>query len=71
MSIRYKWVRFKGNRWEIVELIGRPKTECVLRMGDERWVDTKLIVEYGPGVYFPKRCFHSTQKLSSRGGLTK
>lgn len=71
MSTRYKWVRFKGNRWEIVELVGKPKTEYVLRMYEESKWDTKLIVEYGPGVDLPKRCFRSTQKLSSRGGWTK
>ena len=64
---QYKWVRFKGRRWEIVELIGKISCTSVLRMNKKGFFYTKLIVEYGPGVKMPK---HLTYTIAqSKMGL--
>ena len=45
----YKWVRFKGGRWEIVYVFS---TE-LMRMNITGFISTKLIVEYGPNIHTP------------------
>lgn len=63
--IMYKWVRFKGGRWEVVEFFRSPSTE-VVRGGIREWVPTKLIIEWGPTIHIPEHLTY-TEAQSKAG----
>lgn len=51
----YKWVRFKGARWEIVYIFG----EELMLMNRSGFISTKLIVEFGPNIHKPNHLIYT------------